>query len=88
MLLCKQNSHKNSSSNIIWVSSLSLFANAEGKKEERGVGGEGGEIAGPFPAPTEFLPPSAAGSLALVPTSCGRCGALEKELLVSLEAEN
>lgn len=44
MLLCKQNSHENSSSPIIWVSSLSLFANAEekrGEKRRRRGGGRG-----------------------------------------------
>lgn len=84
-LLCKQNSHQNSSSPIIWVSSLSLCANTEGKKGGKkggGVGGEGGEAAGPFPAPTEFLPRSAA-SLALVPNKLWQVGSLGKRAAVA-----
>lgn len=91
VLLCKQNSHGNSSSPIIWVSSLSLFANAEGKKggkKEEGWGEREEKL-----LDHSLLPQNPCHRVLeawlLCQTSCGRCEALEKELqlLVGLQAE-
>lgn len=61
-----------------------MFANAEEKRgEKRRRRGRGRETAGPFPAPTEFLPPSAAGSLAPVPNKLWQVWSLGKRAAVA-----